>query len=298
MAENQFDTIYHEHFSYFSFVTIEAMAVRHGLKLIDVEELPTHGGSLRVYLAHRTSSHPPSEAVAALLAREERLGFRDIAAYSAFAEQVKRTKRRLLSALIAIKNDGKTDRRLWRARQGQYASELLRHRHRFPRLHRRPQSLQARPLHAGHAHSRSCRSKRSMRPAGLYLHPAVEPEAEIIQQMRHARRDCGGKFIVPIPDVTIIDPEGHPLMKVVLFCGGLGTRIREYSESIPKPMIPVGHQPIMWHIMQYYSQLWAPRLRALPGLQSQHHQGLLPQLPPAILRRLRGFAIMARRSSS
>ncbi|WP_088347393.1 MULTISPECIES: glucose-1-phosphate cytidylyltransferase [Rhodomicrobium] len=43
-------------------------------------------------------------------------------------------------------------------------------------------------------------------------------------------------------------------MKVVLFCGGLGTRIREYSESIPKPMIPVGHQPIMWHIMQYYSQ--------------------------------------------
>lgn len=43
-------------------------------------------------------------------------------------------------------------------------------------------------------------------------------------------------------------------MKVVLFCGGLGTRIREYSESVPKPMIPVGHQPILWHIMQYYSQ--------------------------------------------
>ena len=43
-------------------------------------------------------------------------------------------------------------------------------------------------------------------------------------------------------------------MKVVLFCGGLGTRIREYSESIPKPMIPVGHQPILWHVMQYYSE--------------------------------------------
>ena len=43
-------------------------------------------------------------------------------------------------------------------------------------------------------------------------------------------------------------------MKVVLFCGGLGTRIREYSENIPKPMIPIGSQPIMWHIMQYYSQ--------------------------------------------
>jgi len=43
-------------------------------------------------------------------------------------------------------------------------------------------------------------------------------------------------------------------MKVVLFCGGLGTRIREYSENIPKPMIPVGHQPILWHVMNYYSQ--------------------------------------------
>src|SRR6201999_3569783 len=43
-------------------------------------------------------------------------------------------------------------------------------------------------------------------------------------------------------------------MKVVLFCGGLGTRIREYSENIPKPMIPVGHQPILWHVMQYYRQ--------------------------------------------
>ena len=53
MEENQFDTIYHEHFSYFSFVTIEQLAARHGLKVFDVEELPTHGGSLRVYLAAR-----------------------------------------------------------------------------------------------------------------------------------------------------------------------------------------------------------------------------------------------------
>src|SRR5262249_56835171 len=49
-------------------------------------------------------------------------------------------------------------------------------------------------------------------------------------------------------------PGGCQAMKVVLFCGGLGTRIREYSEGIPKPMIPIGHQPILWHVMQYYSQ--------------------------------------------
>ena len=58
MAENQFDTIYHEHFSYFSLITIERLAAGHGLKLIDVEELPTHGGSLRVYLAHAGSARP------------------------------------------------------------------------------------------------------------------------------------------------------------------------------------------------------------------------------------------------
>ena len=76
---------------------------------------------------------------------------------------------------------------------------------------------------------------------------------EIIQQMRHVA-DWGGKFIVPIPTSPSSIPTELPNMKVVLFCGGLGTRIREYSESIPKPMIPVGHQPILWHVMQYYSE--------------------------------------------
>ena len=75
---------------------------------------------------------------------------------------------------------------------------------------------------------------------------------EIVRQMRHVGT-WGGKFIVPIPEVEVIDPKELAIMKVVLFCGGLGTRIREYSEIIPKPMIPVGHQPILWHVMQYYS---------------------------------------------
>ena len=71
--------------------------------------------------------------------------------------------------------------------------------------------------------------------------------------MRHIG-EWGGKFIVPIPEVHVIDPSRSCVMKVVLFCGGLGTRIRDYSENIPKPMIPVGQQPILWHVMQYYSQ--------------------------------------------
>ncbi len=105
---NQFDTIYHEHFSYFSLTTIDLMAARHGLKLIDVEELGTHGGSLRVYLAHRNSSRERSAAVDALLEREEGLGFRTLEAYKSFSDKVQQTKRKLLAFLIDAKNAGKT----------------------------------------------------------------------------------------------------------------------------------------------------------------------------------------------
>src|SRR6516164_3212913 len=75
IAENQFDTIYHEHFSYFSLVTVDRLAGRHGLKIFDVEHLPTHGGSLRVYLCQAGASHTISPNVNALLAHERNIGF-------------------------------------------------------------------------------------------------------------------------------------------------------------------------------------------------------------------------------
>ena len=132
MTENQFDTIYHEHFSYFSLIAIERLAAQNGLKLIDVEELPTHGGSLRVYLARASSMRPTARSVAALLAREQSYGLRNVATYASFAEQVKRTKRRLLSFLIQAKDCGQDHLRLRRSWQRQHAPQLLRDRHRLP----------------------------------------------------------------------------------------------------------------------------------------------------------------------
>ena len=129
---NQFDTIYHEHFSYFSFVTIEKLAAKHGLKLIDVEELATHGGSIRVYLAHQASERQPAKAVTDLLTRERDMGFLDIATYATFADQVRRTKRKLLAFLDQGEGRGQDHLRLRCAGQGQHAAEFLRHRHRFP----------------------------------------------------------------------------------------------------------------------------------------------------------------------
>lgn len=109
MAENQFDTIYHEHFSYFSFMTVEKVFVRHGLTLFDVEELPTHGGSLRIYARHsENNSKPVSTCVTDLKDREEAAGFTRLQHYFSFAEKVKDTKRKLLLFLIRAKEEGKS----------------------------------------------------------------------------------------------------------------------------------------------------------------------------------------------
>lgn len=109
MEENQFDTIYHEHFSYFSFIAVEKIFAAHKLTIFDVEELPTHGGSLRIYARHtEDKTRPLSGMVNELRSREETAGLTRMETYSAFSEQVKETKRKLLEFLIKVKREGKT----------------------------------------------------------------------------------------------------------------------------------------------------------------------------------------------
>jgi SAM-dependent methyltransferase len=107
--ENQFDTIYHEHFSYFSLMVAQQIFAAHGLTLFDVEELWTHGGSLRIYARHaEDTSRPTGPRVAALLTREKAAGLDRLERYSAFTEQVEETKRKLLQFLITARREGKT----------------------------------------------------------------------------------------------------------------------------------------------------------------------------------------------
>ena len=109
VAENQFDTIYHEHFSYFSFTTVKQIFAHHGLEIFDVEELPTHGGSLRIYAHHEEDrSKVNSEHVKDLLEREEADGFQDLELYLAFDEKAKKTKRSILEFMNKSKNEGKS----------------------------------------------------------------------------------------------------------------------------------------------------------------------------------------------
>jgi SAM-dependent methyltransferase len=109
MAENQFDTIYHEHLSYFSLTTVEKLSRRHKLAVFDVEEVATHGGSLRAYLRHdQDLTKPVDLRVTELLKREEIAGLTRIESYLSFAKQVDETKQRFFDFLINSKAQGKT----------------------------------------------------------------------------------------------------------------------------------------------------------------------------------------------
>ena len=206
MAENQFDTIYHEHFSYFSLITIERLALRHGLRLIDVDELSTHGGSLRVYLAHAGSTWPTARSISDLLARERSQGFGDVATYASFAERVTRTKRSLLSFLIAAKDAGKVICGYGAPGKGNtllnycgIGTDFLEFTvDRNPYKHGRFTPGMHVPIHPVDAID-------ELEPDYVLILP-WNLKDEIIQQMRHVGA-WGGKFIVPIPDLTVIDPK-------------------------------------------------------------------------------------------
>jgi hypothetical protein len=209
MADNQFDTIYHEHFSYLSVVSVLRLAREHDLRLVDVEELPTHGGSLRIYLAHAASAQPTSRRVAALLEREVSLGFRSLAGYSGFAEKVQRTKRELLSFLIAAKGEGK---RICGYGAPGKGNTLLNYCgigtdfldltvDRNPYKHGRFTPGMHIPIHP-------VATIDAVRPDYILILP-WNLKDEIVRQMRHVS-EWGAKFVVPIPVVTVIDPKTLP----------------------------------------------------------------------------------------
>jgi SAM-dependent methyltransferase len=205
IANTEFDTIYHEHFSYFSLGTIERMAARHGLMLIDVEELATHGGSLRVYFAHVGSAWAPANRVADLLAREQRLGLRSLAIYSSFADQVRRTKRNLLAFLIAAKNEGKRICAYGAPGKGNtllnycgIGADFLEFTvDRNPYKHGRFTPGMHVPIYPVTAID-------TAKPDYILILP-WNLQHEIVQQMSHVA-EWGGKFIIPIPEITIVDP--------------------------------------------------------------------------------------------
>ena len=203
MAHNQFDTIYHEHFSYFSLTTVERVFDSHGLTLFDVEEISTHGGSLRIYGRHHEDlSKPVSERFAALKRREEAQGFTRLEHYLSFSERVVETKRALLAFLIQAKRAGKSVVAYGAAAK---ASTLLNYcgiRTDFVdyMVDRSPYK-QGHFLPGTHIPIYDPDRIKETRPDYLLI-LAWNLKDEVMKQMS-CIRDWGGQFIVPIPEMKL-----------------------------------------------------------------------------------------------
>jgi SAM-dependent methyltransferase len=204
IEENQFDTIYHEHFSYFSFHVVRKVFAEHGLTLFDVEELPTHGGSLRIYARRQEDdAQPVSDSVSELLERELRAGLTDLSFFSAFSEKVKETKRTILEFLIHVKRQGKSIVGYGAPAKGNtllnycgIGTDFIEYT-----VDRSPHK-QDHYLPGSHIPIYSPDKIRETKPDYLLI-LAWNLKEEIMEQMAHIR-DWGGQFVVLIPEVKVV----------------------------------------------------------------------------------------------
>ncbi len=205
IEKNQFDTIYHEHFSYLSFYTVRRIFASVGLTLFDVEELPTHGGSLRIYGRHdENESLAITDAVTELLDREREFGLQDLGIYGAYAEKVMETKRATLDFLVREKRAGKTIAGYGAPGKGNTLLNYCAIRTDFLdyTVDRSPHKYGTYtpgthiPIHHPDV-------IRETRPDYLFVLPWNLID-EIREQTSYIR-DWGGKWVVPIPELRILD---------------------------------------------------------------------------------------------
>jgi 2-polyprenyl-3-methyl-5-hydroxy-6-metoxy-1,4-benzoquinol methylase len=203
MAENQFDTIYHEHFSYFSFLTAVRVLAAHGLTVFDVEELSTHGGSLRVFACHEGNQlYPVDNRVEMLLAREREAGFDHLVCYASFRAQVEETKRALLEFLIAAKRERKSIAGYGAPGKGNTLLNYCGIRTDFLdyTVDRNPYK-QGKYLPGTHIPIHSPERIRETKPDYVLILP-WNLKDEIMKQCADIR-EWGGRFVVPIPHVRV-----------------------------------------------------------------------------------------------
>ena len=203
IENNQFDTIYHEHFSYLSFLAVERIFGHHGLTLFDVEELPTHGGSLRIFGRHTENvALAINDRVKKMKEKEIAFGLTKMATYTAFGDKVEATKRKLLKFLTEARDAGKTVAAYGAAAKGvtlvnycgvredlvDYVVDKSPHKqnHFMPGVHI--------PIH-------SPEKVFDTKPDYLLILP-WNLKKEISEQMAGIRA-WGGQFVVPIPEVQV-----------------------------------------------------------------------------------------------
>ncbi len=203
MTGNQFDTIYHEHFSYFSFYSARKIFEKHELEIFDVEELPTHGGSLRIYLHHSNDQrHKVSERVDQLSQQELKNGVNQLKTYSNFGENVKETKRKILEFLITAKREGKKVAGYGAPGKGNTLLNYCGIRTDFlDYIVDRSPFKQGKFLPGTHIPIYPPEHINETRPDYVLILP-WNLKDEIMKQMVFIQ-EWGGKFVVPIPELKI-----------------------------------------------------------------------------------------------
>ncbi len=207
IQDSEFDTIYHEHFSYFSFRTMVTILTAHGLTVFDVELLSTHGGSLRIY-ARLTGNpaHPIQPAVGALMAVEERFGLATLEGYQGFAERAKETKFALVDFLLSAARAGKSVAGYGAPGKSStllhycgVGKDLIAYT-----VDRNPYK-QGRFLPGTHIPIQHPDRIRETKPSYVLILP-WNLKDEIMEQLSFIR-EWGGRFVVPIPSVTVCEPK-------------------------------------------------------------------------------------------
>jgi hypothetical protein len=200
----QFDTIYHEHFSYFSFTAAEHALAAHGLRVFDVKELPTHGGSLRLFVCHRDSARPTESAVGALRRAEQAAGLTRLDTYEHFADRVEHCRSSLLSFVSEARRAGKSIVGYGAAAKG---NTLLNYcgltAAEIDYVVDRSPHKQGRYLPGSHIPIRDPQRIAETQPDYLMILP-WNLKNEIMTQTAGLRQ-WGGKFVIPVPEVLVLD---------------------------------------------------------------------------------------------
>jgi hypothetical protein len=203
LKQRQFDTIYHEHYSYFSLIAISAVLRKHGLEIFDCSELATHGGSLRIYVCHEEADRPVGSKVAEILAHEMDYGIREPETYLEFARQVANIRQELRDFLNSCKQQGQTVAAYGAAAKGNtllnycaVGSDLISFvADRSP--HKQGKYLPG-------SHIPVCEPQRisTDRPDYVLILP-WNLKDEIIDSMQDVR-SWGGRFVIPVPQLEIL----------------------------------------------------------------------------------------------
>jgi SAM-dependent methyltransferase len=204
MESTQFDTIYHEHFSYLSLSTVEKIFSHHGLTIFDIQELPTHGGSLRIFARHvEETSIPVAAGVSAVRSAERSAQLHELKTYLSFPEKVKTLKRDVLTFMIDAKRSGKSVVGYGAPAKGNTLLNYCGIRDDFMEytVDRSPHK-QGKYLPGTHIPILAPEQIAVTKPDYLFILP-WNLKDEIMAQMAHVR-DWGCKFVVPIPTVQVI----------------------------------------------------------------------------------------------